>query len=370
MDFRFFWLAGTLWGEGIDPYSGSFRQIGAHILPPGNVVLHWFYPPQWWIVCRGLALMSLEQSVIVWRLLSGGIILLGTGLLIACVTQGDWRRRLILMGLGGGLALVVEPTVNLLALGQSSSFVYLSLVLLVVGVMRGQSWLVGLAVFLATFKPQLGALILLWALMLPSFRVAALAGLGGAGLFTLPHVLQFGPLVTVRAYLANLSDWGSLASNTPLTLSGPVNLLARLGVTGAQMSHQLLIAALFMLYAGWLLRKQSDRPAGPLLLLTAVVAALVPLHIYDLTILLIPIILYLALGNGPLWGALLAVILMIRPGQIERLWGIPQYGSGVSEGLIGLDFAALLLLALALREILQRPTPAVSSADEQEAFAE
>lgn len=51
VDFRFFWLAGKLWETGIDPYSESFRQIGADILPPGNVVIYWFYPPQWWAIC-------------------------------------------------------------------------------------------------------------------------------------------------------------------------------------------------------------------------------------------------------------------------------------------------------------------------------
>ena len=63
VDFRFFWLAGTLWAEGIDPYGAQFRTAGAALLPPGNEVLYRFYPPQWWVVCRALAFTSIAHIV-------------------------------------------------------------------------------------------------------------------------------------------------------------------------------------------------------------------------------------------------------------------------------------------------------------------
>ncbi|OJY62980.1 MAG: hypothetical protein BGP16_10335 [Sphingobium sp. 66-54] len=352
VDFRFFWLAGKLWAGGLDPYGDSFREIGAAILPPGNVVLYWFYPPQWWSVSRVMALLELEQAVTVWRLLNGAMILLGTALLVASVEK-EPRRRWIATALWGGIALLIEPTANLLAFGQSAGFVFLALTLLTAGVLRREPWLVGLAVFLATFKPQVGVLVLFWALLVPHFRVAALAGLASAGLFTLPHVLRFGAFTTIHEYLANAARWGDLPSNTALTSSGPLNLLARIGVEGIALSWQVPVAIAAIAVAARLIGEQSARPIMPLALMMAAIAAFIPLHIYDLTILLIPLILLVAAGATPLWVLPLVTLLIVRPGKIEALLGLPQYSSGVSAGLIGFDIAALILFAFAAREALR-----------------
>lgn len=352
VDFRFFWLAGKLWASGLDPYSDSFREVGAAMLPPGNVVLHWFYPPQWWVVSRAMALQGLEQAVMVWRLLNGVLILLATALLVASVEK-DLRRRWIAMAFWCGIALLIEPTANLLAFGQSAGFVYLALALLATGALRRQPWLIGLAVFLATFKPQVGLLVLFWALLVPHFRIAALAGLAGAGLLTLPHVVQFGAFATVQQYLANAAQWGDLPSNTVLTSSGPFNLLARLGVEGLVLSWQTPVAIAAMAFAARLTDERPDRPILPLALMTAAIAAFMPLHIYDLTILLIPLILLIGARAVPLWVPPTMILLIARPGKVETLLGLPQYSSEVSAGLIGFDIAALILFAFAAREVLR-----------------
>ena len=362
VDFRFFWLAGHLWAGGLDPYSDRFREIGATMLPPGNVVLYWFYPPQWWIVSRGMALFDLERAVMIWRLLNGALILLGTALVTASV-KDDVRRRWTAMAFWGGVALLIEPTANLLAFGQSAGFVYMSLALLVAGVLRRRPWLVGLAVFLATFKPQVGLMVLFWALLVPSFRGAALAGLGGAGLLTLPHIMQAGISEAVRAYLSNAAKWADMPSNAPVASSGPAGLLTRLGAGNADLIWQILAAAAVTVCAAWMIRRQPFRPVAPLLLLTTAIACLMPLHIYDLTVLLIPLIL-LTLGTAsPAWLPWVTLLLMARPGKIEMLLGVPQYSSDVSAGLIGLGVAGLLLFAFAIREALRGVAP-LSQGDE------
>jgi len=351
VDFRFFWLAGKLWANGLDPYSESFRAIGAQILPPGNTVLYWFYPPQWWIVSRTMALLDLEQAVMVWRLVNSALVLLGTALVVASLER-DSRRRRIAMVLWGGVALLIEPTANLLAFGQSAGFVYLSLSMLVAGALRRRRWLVGLAVLLVTFKPQVGVIVLLWVFLVPSFRIAALAGLGSAGLLTLPHVIQFGVFGTIDAYLANAARWADLPSNTALTSSGPAGLLARLGVEGVGLLWQTLAATALAVCAARLMRRQPTRPIPSLLLLTAGIASLMPLHIYDLTILLIPLILLTTVAACPAWVLAAVIILVSRPGKAEMLLGVQQYSSDVSAGLIGLGVAGLILLVFAVREAL------------------
>ncbi|MBN8818035.1 MAG: DUF2029 domain-containing protein [Sphingomonas sp.] len=357
VDFRFFWLAGELWESGIDPYSESFRQIGADILPPGNVVIYWFYPPQWWIVCRALALMDLPQAVMAWRLLSGFMILVGTLVLVTTLAGGRRSQRLALAALVSGVALLIEPTANLLAFGQSAGLVYLSLALFVAGVLRKQAWLIGLAIFIATFKPQVGAPMIVMVLIVPAFRLAALGGLTGAGLLALPQLLRFGWLTTIEEFLSNLRAWDNLGSNTPETSSGPINLLTRLGIHGIGLGWQMALAFGAMAFAGWLLRRRPDRSVEVMFFLAAAICALMPLHIYDLTILIIPLVLFCAISVPS--GAVLAIaagslLLLSRPGRAELWLGLPQYGSNVSAGLIGLNLLALLLFGLALHAMLRR----------------
>ena len=316
------------------------------------MVLYWFYPPQWWIVSRGIALFDLERAVLIWRLLNGIVILLGTALVTASVDD-DPRRRWIAMAFWGGVALLIEPTANLLAFGQSAGFIYASLALLTVGVLHRRPWLVGLAVFLATFKPQVGLMLLLWALLVPSFRGAALAGLGSAGLLTLPHVLQAGVVETVRAYLVNVARWADLPSNAPVASSGPASLFARLHMGEIGLVWQTLAAAIVMIAAAWLIRRQPSRPMASLLLLTTAMACFMPLHIYDLTILLIPLILLTFGTTSPAWLPWAMILLIARPGKIEMLLGVPQYSGDVSAGLIGLGIAGLLLFIFAIREALR-----------------
>lgn len=342
IDFRFFWLAGKAWSMGLDPYSPVYEQLGAAILPDGNKVIHWFYPPQWWAVCRLLAMTDLSQALMVWRLASGAMVLGATAILVRCVVERPAELRWGLIGLACGFAALIEPTANLLALGQSSGVVYLCLTLFVAGILSRSRWLVGAALFLATFKPQVGAGLLLATLFIPRYRGTALAALGAAGLLTLPHTAVFGPLSTIREFLGNLQQWSALPSNTPLASSGPTNLLARLGVSGLTMNVQMAAAYSLLCYAGWCLRRTLERPLEPLYLIAASLVALVPLHIYDFTIIMVPLILHLAIARRPTWIAMLTLLAVIRPGRIEELLGIPQYGS---SGLILLDIVSLLLLA-------------------------
>ena len=352
IDFRFFWLAGKIWATGGDPYSTMFEQTGAATLPDGNKVLYWFYPPQWWAICRLLALMSFSHAVMFWRLATSFMILGGTTLLVLSLVEKPGRTRLAYIGLACGFAALIEPTANVLAFGQSSGLIYLSFALLVAGVMRGSRWLVGVALLLATFKPQIGMALLFAMLFVPRYRISVLAALAGAGLLALPQLVAFGPLATLREFLADLQRWSALPSNTPLTSSGPSNLLARLGAPIGTMGYQMILAFAMLGYAGWRLRRTWERPLRALYLSTAVIVALVPLHIYDFTLILVPIALHLAIVRKPSWLAAVATLAVIRPGVIETLMRVPQYNDGVSRGLIFFDIITLLLLVDAMSKVM------------------
>lgn len=348
VDFRFFWLAGKLWAAGIDPYSAAFEAIGARLLPVGNTVLFWFYPPQWWAICRALAWTDLATATAAWRLASG-VIVIGATFWLAATLTSDKALRFGIAALAAGYAGLIEPTANLLAFGQSAAPLLLALVLLTIGFARGSRTALAAGMTLLTLKPQVGGLVLLILLAVPRARVAALAGLAIAVLLCLPQVIGFGPFTTIREYLANLSQWGTLPSNTMLASSGVLHLVARLVPLAILPQAQFLLLLPFAAWSAMLLRRDPEAPLPALFLLTSALTALTPLHIYDMTIIVVPLGLGLVVLPAA-WSPILAIVaaLCVRPGKIENLLGVPTYSGGVSAGLISLSIAAAMLLALAI----------------------
>lgn len=348
VDFRYFWLAGKLWAAGIDPYSGAFKPLGGRLLPVGNVVNFWVYPPQWWAICRALALTDLSTAAAAWRLASGLIVIASTFWLAAALAA-DKALRFAVAALAAGCAGLIEPTANLLAFGQSAAPLLLSLVLLTIGLARGSPTALAAAMALATLKPQLGAIVFLVLLAVPRARVAACVGLTVALALCLPQIIGFGLVTTIREYMANLGQYGSLSSNVTLTLSGVLHLVARLVPFTIPSMAQLLLLIPFAAWSAVLLRRDLETPLPALFLLTSALAALTPLHIYDMTIIVVPLILAIVLLPAA-WRPLLGIValLCIRPTKIEDLLEVPVYGGGVSAGLISLSSASAALLALAI----------------------
>lgn len=355
VDFRFFWLAGRLWQMGYDPYSDAFRALGEATLPAGNEVLYWFYPPQWWIISRGLALFDLPTALAIWRLASSGIILLGSfWMALRLLPVAEWRSAAA--AAIAGYAALIEPTANLLAFGQSSAPIFLAMAMIVVGYCRSSTMLVAIGMALFSLKPQVGAIVFLMLAMVPATRLAALIGVAIAAIGCLPQIASFGVVASIQEYLANLSQWGTLGSNTMLTSSGPFHLLARL-MPGTIMPHlQFLVAIPLLGWCAIIMRERPDDRVPPMALFSSALVAVIPLHIYDMTMIVIPLILIASSRGQAMWPTLALIsLLCIRPAKIESLFGVPTYGSGVSSGLITLTLASMALLSMAIYMNWQPP---------------
>jgi len=356
VDFRFFWLAGHMWATGLDPFSLAYPDVAARVLPPGNETPLWVYPPHWWPICRVLAEFSLNHAVMLWRVLAGLLIWLGSWIVVAHLIVGDRRTLLGMTALVGGVASLIEPTANLLALGQTGGLLFLGICLLAAGVAKDRLWMVGASALILSLKPQLGLPVLLALMVVPRFRVPVLAaGLVGL-ILCVPQFLGHGVATTMQEWLRNLGHYNDhvgefdTGANSVLSCTGPLHLLARLFPIHPNPMLQLGLALAVSLVGGWMIRARETVLSGLLLLLVAVVS-LLPLHIYDFAMIIVPLTLLFAMKGRATWPMVVIVALVIRPARIENLLHVPVYGNGVSAGTIGLSLAGMLLLAVAVAQI-------------------
>lgn len=63
-DFRYFWVAGRVWLEGMSPYGPDLPRLSAAMIPEGHVPQIWPYPPSLWLPTAVPALFPFETA---WR---------------------------------------------------------------------------------------------------------------------------------------------------------------------------------------------------------------------------------------------------------------------------------------------------------------
>lgn len=353
IDFRFFWLAGYVWGQGLDPYSASYGEISRAVLPEGNFASAWVYPPHWWAICRFLAAFSIDQSVAIWRLVSGTMLVGGTWFVAQALFSENRRIATTIAAASAGLVCLIEPTAMLLALGQNSAFIYLGLCLLVIGSLRPSLWLDVAAILLISLKPQVGLPVILGLLVVRRYWVPIIIATAAGLILALPQLISFGPVATVQNLLVNLSGYagGGAAAvnpNLPVSSTGLVNLVGQF-VPGMTSMPGFVISIVAALVVGFFMAR-ADRAnhLKYILLLLSIVVAMVPLHVYDLPLLIIPVLILLRIHEPLGLLSLVVVVLAIRPARIEAILNVPIYGSGVSAGAIILSIGAVLLAILTI----------------------
>jgi uncharacterized membrane protein YhaH (DUF805 family) len=353
VDFRFFWLAGYLWGQGIDPYSADYQALSSTVLPEGNRTPAWVYPPHWWAICRAFALVSIDQAVVIWRLLYGAMLIGGTWMLATSLFADRGRAASLIAAASAGVVCLLEPTAIALSLGQSAAFAYLGLCLLVAGFVRRSRTIDVVAILLLSLKPQLGLPIILALLLLRRYWMPiALATVAGVVL-ALPQFVAFGPIATFEQLLGSLAGYSGAGlsaaenPNAPVAGTGIMNLVGHV-YAGASTAPGFALAIMLALFAGIAIRRFPDKQLPAMLLLVCVVISITPLHSYDLGLLVVPVLMFFSLDRSFGYAALPAIFLALRPGKLEAMLGVPLYGNGVSAGAIGLSIAALWLLLLAV----------------------
>lgn len=356
VDFRFYWFAGYMWAHGLDPYSPAFFKLGNHLLPPGSELRYWFYPPQWWPISRVLALFDFPTALQVWRGSLAVILIASTGSVVAFLTRGQpVSRRAFLVAGACALAATMESTADVISGGQVSPvLVYAGFALIICSFITSRTPLLVAGLVLVSLKPQIGAFVFLAFLMSRAHWRAVAYAVAVILALSLPQLLSFGPLSTAQEFINNYRGFNSIAGNIPLAMTGPTHLLARAGLElPLTLSFPFAVAGAI---AGGLMLQRDPYSMPALALIMAGLAAFVPLHNYDMTIILLVATLILKTGHSRVSRAIVAVALAlaVRPSRIEALFSVTVYGEA-SGGVILYSAISLALLGLAVRRALGGP---------------
>jgi hypothetical protein len=324
-DFSYFWITGQIWLEGGNPYAASFSET-ANAIAAGNPDMgglgdfhRWLYAPHIWAVSSGVGLLDYVTARILWGVTGTIAILWGCYLALSAVL---WSRTPMFFFLFGSLALLAGGTLGTamtLSTGQFAPFTFLAVTGFAYGVLRQAPVAIVLALTVLTMKPSFAMPFLGFALVLPATRgplgVAALVSLS----LSVP-VLLTAPLPDlVSDYLDGLSAYGGYDANAPDALTGLANLAhAGAGITLSGVVYAMIGAAAGALLA-WHARKRGSGPETMAALL-AVACFFVPLHLYDMTF----VVLFAVFWPWPWWGALalLANLLMFRVNRLGALAGL------------------------------------------------
>ena len=357
IDFRFYWFAGHMWANGLDPYSPAFSELGNRLLPAGSDLRYWFYPPQWWPVARLLALFDFSTALQVWRAALTVILIVSTASVVALLSQGlPPTRRAWLVAGACALATTMESSADVLAGGQVSPvFVYAGMALIICSFLTERSALLVLGLVLVSLKPQTGALIFLAFAISPAHWRSVAFALLAILLLSLPQLLGFGLLTTIKEMVRNFRGFSSIAGNIPLAMTGPSHLLARFGFN-FPLSLSLGLAVAAAIAAGIILQRAPRSLSGLALLLSSV-CAFVPLHNYDMTMVVLVAVLALTLNQSRASKLMVAfaLLLSVRPSHIEGVFGVRVYADA-SAGVMTYSAISILLFGLVLMCTASRQT--------------
>ncbi|MEM8761695.1 MAG: hypothetical protein AAGE83_15450 [Pseudomonadota bacterium] len=336
IDFRFIWLAGSLWSEGIDPYTAAYGAAAGERLRPGNVPEFLLYPPGWWSIAVGFAAFDEVTASLLWRIASVLAAALVAGALLWAVasatgphaTGARATEARALLGLGAAALALTFGSVaaaNNITIAQTSMLVLLGGGLAAAGVVAASRPVLIAGLLILSLKPSIGLAFVPLVLLLPT-PLLSTAALGILVLaISAPPLLEFGPITTATGFIESAARYGALEINAGPALTG-LRHLAWLA-TGTSPSAMLMLALCGVLSAAGMVaaRRIASTAEGRALGIAFAVSCLLcvaPLHSYDFVFLL-PLILLIPL-LGIMDGVVIlgAVLFTLRSSNIAPLLGL------------------------------------------------
>jgi hypothetical protein len=348
-DFVEYWAAGQLLAAGEDPYDpGRIEELEKAAGRSETPILMW-NPP--WVLPLVLPLgwLPVRAAHLAWLALQIAALLVSAGLLWRHY-GGDPEKPL----LAPLLALTFVPALSALIVGQIAPLLVLGGAVFLPLVRRHRDAAAGAATTLLAIKPHLAYLfwvaLLVWAVAARRWRL--LAGGAGTGLLLVGLAMAFRPTV--------LADYWQTFRQTPAEYASPtLGFLLRLALDSPWFGWQfapLVPGLAWLAWYGWRHRRDWDwsEQLPPLLLVSALTAAY-GAWLFDLVILLVPILALaarLSRAASPALGLVAvgayaviggaALALLLVPGEVQYLhyiWITP----------------AVLVLYFVLSRVLNRP---------------
>ncbi len=309
-DFRLFWAQAHLAARGqpAQAYDAAALAAQAPVAALAHLVTvrASLYPPSTLLLLEPLGYLSFGQA---WLVYSWGS-LCAVGLVLLMLL---WRRLDLFC-----LAIGFPGVWVALSFGQNS-LLLVSLYLVLLWAVARQSLLAGTALGLAAFKPHLGVLapvVLLWRQNYAIVMVAFLVVLG----LVLASILRYGAGVWLT-YLhqigepaARLQNFDHIASHQLVSLYGTLRT-AGLGAPLAW-AGQGAIILMSLFYLGRVCRHAVSPQLPVAALVLAGLLVMPHVYLYDLALLLVPLVVLLRHIGASHWqpsGLVLAVLLYLAP---------------------------------------------------------
>ena len=230
VDFRYIWMAGRLWGEGISPYELVFTTRAASDFPEWTYpLLVWVYPPCWY----PFALAFAQAPVDVAHRTASILALLSTIVGIWVVWRSsqtvarrpDWALLAI-------MAFILSASVATVTIreGAAGFVAQLGLAFIIAALLRPNQFMMTIGIALSVFKPQIGlpmcvALLLIGGNIRPLI-LAAICDL----LLSAPAFLLHPPVEMARAIIDLSSKYTGAEINLPNAMTGVGYFLANAGL--------------------------------------------------------------------------------------------------------------------------------------------
>ena len=358
-DFKFLWVAGRLWVDGVSPYGPAYDAAGARLITEGHVPQIWAYPPNWWALCAGLALMPLKTAAVVWNVVGVGLTFASSALLVqafrrafpqALLVRNLLVRPLPLILVHVFMMAVLEATAIVLSTGQTAILVYFGVALLLFAMTRGSRALGIIALTLLFLKPHIGmAFGATLFVMGKEQRLQVLAAAAASALLSVPAFI-IDPGV-IGGFLSELARYDAAGdANLPQAMTGLRRLLWEAGgVDFPGIAAALAATALaVLLTAGPLRLARSGDPAirawQTVSLTSTVLMALAPLHYYDFTLVGVPALALLWVQRSYALVGALGIALMLRAKIIGEQFGLYDPAVPIYQGSLVATVSAIILL--------------------------
>lgn len=365
-DFRYFWLAGKMWSEGLTPYGPGFAAAGARMIASGHIPEIWPYPPNLWLPSVALGQFEMLSAWRIWLGLQLMVIPAASWLLAVCLPVEKVERlfggrvRITRLGFFCVHCLFVaslEATQLTIFVGQISLFIYFGAAILMSGVALARPGLTAGGLAIVLMKPQVGVVVamsliltgrwalrpVLWALMMSVLLIVP------------PMMVQ--PSV-LFAWLRALADYdGASVANLASTMTGIRNLLwtgaaediGTVSAMGITLAVSLGVGVVLRLPAVESGQPESHARLDMMMAQLLVIQAFAPLHLYDLSLFGLAV---LGAGEARWPGAIIAVVAVgfnVWPSEVYywfRSWPADHVFTGSPYATTG---AMLLLIGLVLR---------------------
>ncbi|EAZ88170.1 glycosyltransferase family 87 protein, partial [Crocosphaera chwakensis] len=302
LDFRFLWLAGKLWGEGKNPYDNmiwvsEYKSFFGYEKP------NWAYPPHFAPILMFLAIFPFKIAELLWRVINYSsliIIIIMTGLWIKNykVKLNFWKD--IRFWIGASYCCLLQSTLIVFSLGQTSIICVLGLVLILYGACQNYLILGIVGGYLLSIKPQIAIVILTALFFAGHHRIVA----GSIVLITLASALAFyqtGLSENIQGFLTNLSAYSQEKVNQPPDLTGLVHLIDYFLSIQVSSKIMALFGVILGTLCGFLISRgrtnsliklgfDGSKPnffqIGSIILTVIATGFLMPIHVYDFVIFL------------------------------------------------------------------------------------